>query len=151
MICTYCSNKITKVLDKRDSVDSPVSRRRRECTKCKKRFTTYERVETISLLVIKRDGRKEHFDRSKLERGIRKALQKRPVDDAKIDKIVSDIEIELINCKSSEVHSKEIGELVLNRLKSVDSLGYIRFASVYKEFKNLEDLKKEVLELSEGK
>jgi len=131
------------VVDKRES--SPgITRRRRECQKCKKRFTTYEKVEILDLSIIKKDGTREAFDREKLEKGIRRACEKRPIEQEKIDKIVSEIEAELLNKKAKEVSSREIGELVMKKLKKLDKVAYIRFASVYREFEDINSFEEEL-------
>ncbi|MEM1535627.1 MAG: transcriptional regulator NrdR [Candidatus Pacearchaeota archaeon] len=144
MRCIYCFGK-TKVIDKRESKEGTV-RRRRECLKCKKRFTTYERAET-KLVVIKKDGRREPFNRDKIKRGIEKACEKRPISQEKIDKIVSEIEATLRAYRKSELPSKLIGELVMKKLKQLDKVAYVRFASVYKEFKDVDEFKKVIKEL----
>lgn len=140
MRCVYCGNK-TKVINKRN-IDSGV-RRRRECLKCKRRFTTYEKAE-VDLIVIKKDGRREKFDREKLKRGILKACEKRPVSIEKIDKMIAEIEEEIRKSKKKEIKSKIIGELVMKKLKKLDKVAYIRFASVYREFKDIDDFNKEI-------
>ena len=144
MKCPYCGHAETSVLDSRDAEDFEITRRRRQCDKCKKRFTTYERVEMVDLLVHKKDGKTEHFDRAKVESGIVKACEKRPVPKEKIGKMVDEIEMELRRKKTTEVSSAEIGELVMKRLKAVDKVAYIRFASVYREFADVEDFEKEL-------
>ena len=141
MICPYCSNPETKVLDSRESENSV--RRRRECEKCNKRFTTYEKVE-FDLNVIKKDNRREPFSREKLKSSIIKATGKRPIPSEEIEKIVDEIEQDLRNLKSYEISSKKIGDKVMNRLKLLDKIAYIRFASVYKEFKDIDDLAEEL-------
>ncbi len=142
MRCPYCYYDETKVTDTRESGD--VTRRRRECLKCGKRFTTYEHVETIDLRVIKKDGNIETFDRNKLIKGILKSCEKRPVKMEKIQRIVDEIEVELRKHDSTEIPSKIIGELVMNKLKKLDKIAYIRFASVYREFKDLKSFEKEI-------
>jgi transcriptional repressor NrdR len=142
VICPYCHNSETKVLDSRESEESV--RRRRECFKCEKRFTTYERPEIIYLMVVKKDGRREPFDRSKLLRGIIKACEKRPVKTADMEKIVDQIELELRKRENIEVVSQDIGEITMNKLKGLDKIAYIRFASVYREFSDVSDFKKEL-------
>jgi len=144
MKCPYCFGN-TKVLDKRESREE-ATRRRRECLKCKKRFTTYERIET-RLTVIKKDGRREPFNRDKLKIGLIKACEKRPVSQDKIEAVVSEIEALLRSYHKPEVPSSLIGELMMKKLKKLDKIAYIRFASVYKEFKDIEDFKKTVKEL----
>ena len=141
MICPYCSHPETKVLDSRESENSV--RRRRECLECSKRFTTYERVE-FDLIVVKKDGRHEPFNREKLLKGISKALEKRSVGSEKVEKLVNDVEQDLRNLKSHEIQSRIIGDKVMKKLKSLDKVAYIRFASVYKEFKDIDDLAEEL-------
>jgi len=145
MKCPYCSYGETKVIETRESENT--TRRRRECLKCEKRFTTYEKVESVNLIIIKKDDNREQFDRQKLEKGILKACEKRPIAYEKIKKIVDDIESSLRRRKSTEVTSSEIGDLVIRKLKSLDKVAYIRFASVYKEFEDPGDFKKEVRDL----
>jgi transcriptional repressor NrdR len=146
MKCPYCANSELKVIDKRDSDDKSIWRRR-ECLKCKKRFTTYERIEFADLIVIKKDGRRERFDRNKVKTGILKACEKRPVTNEMIEKIVDEIEAELRSGKSVEVSSKKIGELVMKKLKKIDKVAYIRFASVYREFADIESFREELKKL----
>ncbi|MBO5305345.1 MAG: transcriptional repressor NrdR [Clostridia bacterium] len=134
MKCPACGYFDSKVVDSRPTPDGSI-RRRRECLSCKKRFTTYEVVETLQVFVLKKDGSKEPFDRAKLLTGVLKACQKRPID---AEEVVSDIELELQNTLRQDVTTKEIGEMVLTRLKSMDEVAYIRFASVYREFQDLE-------------
>jgi len=145
MRCPYCGSKATKVTDKRDSSEEGITRRRRECLKCKRRFTTYERPE-IELTVIKKDGRREEYNREKLITGIKKACEKRPISIEKIEKIADEIE-EKLRKKGREVESRFIGEMVTKALKKLDKVAYIRFASVYREFKDVEDFKKEIKEV----
>ncbi|MBQ7380483.1 MAG: transcriptional repressor NrdR [Clostridia bacterium] len=134
MKCPACGYFDSKVVDSRPTPDGSI-RRRRECLSCKKRFTTYEVVETLQVFVLKKDGSKEPFDRAKLLKGVLKACQKRPIN---AEEVVSDIETELQNTLKQDVTTKEIGEMVLTRLKSMDEVAYIRFASVYREFQDLE-------------
>lgn len=149
MLCPYCNNAETKVTDKRDS--EGVARRRRECLKCGNRFTTYERVE-FDLSVVKKDGSREKFDRDKLKAGIEKAFEKRPVSAEKIDKIVSEIESRIYKkSKGKEIKSNKIGEIMMSKLKRIDKIAYIRFASVYREFADLDDFKKELKLLGGGR
>ncbi len=149
MNCPYCNGKESRVVDKRASVLNNI-RRRRECLKCKKRFTTYERIENIDLIVVKKDGRREAFDREKLKKGILKACEKRPISIEKIENSVNDIEIRLRGLKGKEIKSKFIGELVMKALKKLDKVAYIRFASVYREFKDIKDFEKELKEIKGG-
>ncbi len=140
MKCPYCGSEETDVMETRDGEGS--TRRRRECRSCEKRFTTYERVESVELAVIKKDNRREKFDREKLRRGIVQATQKRAIATELIDTIVEEIEQELRNKNSTEISSKTIGNAVLKRLKKIDKVAYIRFASVYLDFESLEDFEK---------
>ncbi len=144
MKCPYCNFENTDVIETRDSEDLSVTRRRRTCGKCEKRFTTYERLETVPITVIKKDDRRETFDREKLKRGIWRASGKTTIKADDVDRIVDEVERELIGGDSTEVASKKIGELVAKRLKKLDKLAYIRFASVFKQFVDIEDLEKEL-------
>jgi len=147
MKCPFCKSEETKVIDKRETSDG-ISRRRRECENCDKRFTTYERVEQPELIVVKKDGRREKFDREKLVTGIRKACEKRPVSTEKIDIIVNSIEEKLrAEAEGKEVKSGLIGELVMRALKKLDKVAYIRFASVYRDFKDIEQFNEEIKRL----
>ncbi len=149
MICPYCQNADTKVTDKRDS--EAITRRRRECLKCGKRFTTFERVE-LDLNVLKKDGTRQKFDRDKLKNGVEKAFEKRPFDSGKIDEIVSDIESRIYRfAKDKDIPSSKIGEIIMDTLKRVDKIAYIRFASVYREFADIEDFKEELKGLTAKK
>lgn len=150
MICPFCAHDVTKVVDKREGDSGKTTRRRRECTKCGRRFTTFERVETLDLLVIKKDGRRESFDRLKLRSGIIKACEKRPVSASEIEKIIDAIEADLRKTGVNEVSSKKIGELVSRRLKKLDQVAYIRFASVYRQFADVGDFERELAKLSKG-
>jgi transcriptional repressor NrdR len=145
MLCPYCQNAETKVTDKRDS--DAITRRRRECLKCEKRFTTFERVE-LDLTVIKKEGSRQKFDRDKLKRGIERAFEKRPFNSDKIDEIVSDIESRIYRiAKDKDIQTAKIGEIVMDKLKKIDKIAYIRFASVYREFADIDDFKNELKEL----
>lgn len=148
MKCPYCNYNKSSVLESRDSEDGCVTRRRRECQKCHKRFTTYERVEVIDLKVIKKDGSKEEFDRQKVFNGINLAFEKRQIDDEEIEKIVEDIELRLLNRKSTEISSADIGRMILTRLKKKDPVAYLRFASVFLEFENVNEFKKQIKKLN---
>lgn len=147
MNCPYCGSKEIEVVETRDSEDLETIRRRRECLKCEKRFTTYERIENIDLVVIKKDGRREQFDRDKLKRGIMQSSQKTKVSVQAIDKIVTEIERELRAADSIEVESRRIGQMVAARLKKIDKVAYIRFSSVFKRFVDIEDFQEEVKRL----
>ena len=147
MYCIFCKNTDTEVIETRLSEDGSAIRRRRQCPKCHKRFTTYERVEELPILVIKRDGRRERFDREKLRRGIFKACEKTKVTADQVEKIVSGVESELKQQDSTEVESKIIGNLVAKHLKKIDKIAYIRFASVFRRFVDVEDFEKELKKL----
>ena len=147
MKCPYCSAGETKVVDKREASDLVATRRRRECLNCGKRFTTYERVELLDLMVIKKDGRREQFSRGKLENGVLKACEKRPISQEKIEKLINEIEAKIRNKDTTEVDSTFIGELVMRKLKSLDKVAYIRFASVYREFGDIESFQEELKKL----
>lgn len=147
MKCPYCGSKETEVVETRDSEDLETIRRRRSCITCGKRFTTYERIETVNLYVIKKDGKREQFNRDKLRNGILKSSQKTTVSVDAIDKIVIEVERELRNSDSVEIESKKIGQLVADRLKVIDKIAYIRFSSVFKRFVDIEDFEKEVKKL----
>jgi len=142
MKCPFCSNTKLRVTDKRSSNES--IRRRRECLKCKKRFTTYERIADQDIYIIKKDGRKEKFEREKLDRGIYKAFEKRPVSQEKIEKMISEIEGQLRRKGKKEISSSQLGDLVMRKIKKLDNVAYIRFASVYKDFKNVVDFKQAI-------
>lgn len=147
MKCPYCGSKDTEVVETRDSEDLETIRRRRACIACEKRFTTYERVENINLVVLKKDGRREQFDRDKLKNGILRSCEKTTVTVDDVEKIVTEIERELRGGESVEVDSKKIGQLVSVRLKKLDKIAYIRFSSVFKRFVDVEDFEKEVKKL----
>ncbi len=147
MKCPYCANLDTAVVDSRDAEESQAIRRRRQCEACKNRFTTYERVEGLDLKIIKKDSSREAFDRGKLKRGIVKATWKRPVSMSQIDELIDEVERLLRKRGSKEIKSWEVGNLVINRLKKLDPLAYLLFASVYRDFDNLEDFQKEINKL----
>ena len=144
MICPFCNNERTRVVDKREIGSGTVNRRRRECLECGKRFTPYERMEALDLYIIKKDGRREPYDRQKLRMGMLKACEKRPISQETINRIVDKIENELRRLKSVEVKSKIVGEKVMRELKKLDKVAYIRFASVYREFADVTDFQKEL-------
>ena len=148
VICPFCAHQESKVVDKREGADGKTTRRRRECLKCARRFTTFERVQTLDLLVIKKDGKREVFDRVKLRGGIIKACEKRPISAQEVEKILDQVEADLRKKNVNEVSSKKIGELVIRRLKKIDEIAYIRFASVYRQFADLSDFEKELTMLS---
>ncbi|MCA1813617.1 MAG: transcriptional regulator NrdR [Halobacteriales archaeon] len=146
MKCLYCDCQDTRVIDSRDTNDLGAIRRRRQCVACSKRFTTYERAESLALQVVKRDGRMEDFDRDKLEVGVLKACAKRPIARDAITTMLDDVE-EQLRGEGPKVKSARVGELVLEHLRALDEMAYIRFASVYKSFKDARSLQKEVLTL----
>ena len=137
MKCPFCSSDNTRVIDSRPADDNNSIRRRRLCDACHKRFTTYEKVETIPLIVIKKDNNREQFDRSKIAAGILRACHKRPISANEINKLVDDIETEIFNMEEKEITSKVIGEIVMDKLKDLEAVAYVRFASVYREFKDI--------------
>jgi len=148
MKCAFCYSEETKVIDKRESQDYSTTRRRRECLKCKRRFTTYERVEDFDITIVKKDGRREQFNREKLKTGIMKSCEKRPISVAQIDLVVDDIEAEIRRMDSKEVTSKQIGSIVMKKLRKLDKIAYIRFAAVYREMEDIEELERELKKLS---
>ncbi len=147
MRCPYCRGRETEVVETRDSEDLETIRRRRSCLDCGKRFTTYERVESVNLFVTKKDGKREQFKREKLKQGLLKSTEKTTVSLEQIDRIVDEVEKELLSADSVEVESKRIGHLAANRLKKIDKVAYIRFSSVFKRFVDVEDFEKEVKRL----
>jgi transcriptional repressor NrdR len=144
MRCPQCGDRETRVVDSRDLDDAATIRRRRECAACSARFTTYERIEAARLVVVKRDGGRQDFDRDKLASGLRKALTRRPVSDGSAEAASDEIEAELRAAGATEVPSSRIGALAMDKLRGIDQIAYIRFASVYQSFEDLEDLKREV-------
>lgn len=146
MKCPYCGNLDTRVIDSRPADDGTSIRRRRSCDACSKRFTTYEKVETIPLIIIKKDENREQYDRTKLEGGVLRACYKRPVPAAEIQKTVDEIETEIFSLEEKEIPSSVIGEIVMDKLRDLDAVAYVRFASIYREFKDvntfMEELKK---------
>ncbi len=150
MKCPFCGNLDSKVVDSRLSDDGASIRRRRECTACGKRYTTYEKVESTPILVIKNNGTRQIFDINKIKNGIIKACEKRPVSMAKIDKMVSDIEKQVNNTLAQEISSKKIGELVMEGLKELDEVAYVRFASVHRQFKDINTLMEEIMKLTKS-
>jgi len=145
MLCPYCNFDESNVLESREAEDSKATRRRRECVGCKKRFTTYERVENISLKVIKKSGRIEDYSRAKLERCMEKACWR--MTDEEREKIIDEIERKLLNWKKVEIPSKEIGKMIMEKLKKIDQMAYIRFATVYLDFNKVDDFKKLLIDL----
>ena len=144
MNCPFCNHQETKVTDSRDTSDGKITRRRRECLKCAVRFSTYEEVEILKMLVVKKDGSKADYEKNKIENGVRKALEKRPVSQEKFAKLIGDIEYEIHAAEKSEITTREIGKLVLKKLRELDEVAYVRFASVYKSFGSIESFKKEL-------
>ncbi len=142
MKCIYCGSEDNKVLDSRNNDELNSIRRRRECLKCGRRFTTYETVETTPILVIKNDGSRQSFDPEKLKNGIIKACEKRPVSIGQIEEIVANIEKTIQNSLVQEIRSSKLGEMVMDALKNLDEVAYVRFASVYRQFKDIESFKK---------
>ena len=146
MKCPFCNQDNTRVVDSRPADDNTAIRRRRMCDACGKRFTTYEKVETIPLIVIKKDQKREQFDRSKIEAGVLRACHKRPVSAEQIHRLVDDVETEVFNLEEREIPSSVIGEIVMDKLKDLEAVAYVRFASVYREFKDvntfMDELKK---------
>lgn len=146
MKCPFCGHENTRVIDSRPAEENNSIRRRRVCDECDKRFTTYEKVETIPLIIIKKDNNRETYDRAKIEAGVLRACHKRPVSANQITRLVEDVEIQIFNMEEKEISSSKIGELVMTKLKDMDAVAYVRFASVYREFKDvntfMDELKK---------
>jgi transcriptional repressor NrdR len=138
MICPFCGFKEDRVIDSRESKEGDVIRRRRECLKCARRFTTYERSDEIPYMVVKRDGRREKFDRQKILEGLLKACEKRPVPMPKLAEVVDEVESKLADNSEREIPTTEIGELIMERLRALDKIAYVRFASVYRDFQDVE-------------
>ena len=147
MKCPFCQAQDTKVIDSRPADDNSSIRRRRQCESCNKRFTTYEKLETIPLMVIKKDDSRENFDRSKIEYGIIQSCHKRPVSTVVIRKTVDDIENQIYSMEVGEIPTRKIGELVMEKLKELDEVAYVRFASVYREFKDVNTFVDEISKL----
>ncbi len=137
MKCPFCGHENTRVIDSRPAEENNSIRRRRVCDECEKRFTTYEKVETIPLIIIKKDNNRETYDRSKIEAGVLRACHKRPISANRINQLIDEIETEIFNREEKEIPSQVIGELVMNRLKDLEAVAYVRFASVYREFKDI--------------
>ena len=144
MKCPFCAHENTKVIDSRPADDNNSIRRRRECEKCGKRFTTYEKIESIPLVVIKKDNNRETYDRSKIEKGILQSCHKRPVSVDQIERTVDNIENRIFNMELKEIESSRIGELIMEKLKNIDEVAYVRFASVYREFKDVNTFMNEI-------
>ena len=151
MKCPFCGHDNTRVIDSRPADVNNSIRRRRVCDECSRRFTTYEKVETIPLIVIKKDDNRETYDRSKIEAGVLRACHKRPVSANQITKLVDDVETEIFNRGEKEIPSRVIGELVMDRLKNLDAVAYVRFASVYRQFKDINTFMEELTKLLNDK
>jgi transcriptional repressor NrdR len=149
--CPFCTHVEDKVVDSRESREGDAIRRRRECLKCGKRFTTYERIDEIPYMVIKKDGRREKFERGKVQGGLLRACEKRPVGMVKLEEIVNEVESYVMESPTRERSTKEIGEIVMRALKKLDKVAYVRFASVYLDFKDVKEFMGEVKELLGGK
>jgi len=150
MRCPFCGHLEDKVVDSRESREGDAIRRRRECLKCGRRFTSYERLEEVPILIVKKDGRREPFERQKLLRGLMAACQKRPVSLARLEEVAGDIQARLMEQAEREIPSRQLGELVMDALKGIDSVAYVRFASVYRDFKDLPDFVKALEGLMNG-
>lgn len=144
MRCPFCNHEEGKVVDSRASKEGDAIRRRRECLKCGRRFTTYERIEEVAQMVIKKDGRRENFDRWKLKSGVLKAVEKRPVSLDQVDAMIDEIERELFNSTEHEVTTRTVGEAVMKKLRQLDEVAYVRFASVYRQFKDINEFMSEL-------
>lgn len=146
MKCPFCGHDNTRVIDSRPAEENNSIRRRRVCDECNKRFTTYEKVETIPLIIIKKDNNRETYDRSKIEAGVLRACHKRPISVNQINSLIDEVETEIFNMEEKEIPSAVIGEIVMNKLKDLEAVAYVRFASVYREFKDvntfMDELKK---------
>ena len=151
MKCPYCGDQDSKVIDSRHSEDGASIRRRRECLACQKRFTTYETVESLPIIVVKKDGSRQSFDRTKILNGMVRACEKRPVSMAEMEAAVTDIEQVMQNSLEREISSSEIGELVMERLKPLDEVAYVRFASVYRQFKDINSFIQELNKILEDR
>jgi transcriptional repressor NrdR len=145
--CPYCGYSQSKVVDSRPTDEEAAIRRRRECEKCARRFTTYEKIEEMPLIIVKKDGSREVYQRSKMMTGLLRACEKRPISISQIEELADEIEKELYNSMEKEVDSKKIGELVMNRLKKIDDVAYVRFASVYRQFKDINTFLEELNKL----
>jgi transcriptional repressor NrdR len=151
MKCPFCGFVNDKVVDSRESKEADSIRRRRECLKCEKRFTTYERIDEIPYMVVKKDGRRERFDRQKVLNGLLRACEKRPVSIARLEQIVNDAESFVIDSPERERKTSEVGELIMNRLRKLDKVAYVRFASVYLDFKDVKEFMDELKDLLKHK
>ena len=151
MKCPFCNHENTRVIDSRPAEENNSIRSRRVCDECGKRFTTYEKVETIPLIIIKKDNNREAYDRSKIESGVLRACHKRPVSAAQITKLVDEVENEIFNLEEREIPSDIVGEILMRKLKSLDEVAYVRFASVYREFKDLNTFMDELKNVMAGR
>jgi len=151
MTCPFCGFKQDRVIDSRESKEGEVIRRRRQCLGCERRFTTYERSDEIPYMVVKKDGRREKFDRQKVLSGLLHACEKRPVSAIKLEQIIDETEAYVVDSPERERSTSEVGELIMARLKDIDTVAYIRFASVYRDFKDVREFKQELEELLSGK
>ena len=151
MKCPFCGHAEDKVIDSRESKEGDLIRRRRECLECARRFTTYERIDTIPYMVIKKDGRREKFDRQKITNGLMKAVEKRPVSNRQIEKIIDEVESRLAEAPDRELSTTEIGEMLMSSLRAIDKIAYVRFASVYRDFQDVEAFLTEVTDLMRHK
>ena len=151
MKCPYCDFDTSKVIDSRPIEEGNSIRRRRECEDCKKRFTTYEKIEQVNVMVVKKDGAREFFDREKILKGIIRSCEKRPISIKQMENIVTDIEKEIVNMMQREISSEEIGNLVMDKLKDIDEVSYVRFASVYRQFKDVNSFLDELKNIIEEK
>lgn len=147
MKCPFCRTDNTRVVDSRDINTGEAIRRRRECEACKRRFTTYERVETVAMMVVKKDGRREEFNPSKLRNSLRISLTKRPVSEDQLDALIASIEAEVMALGQKEVASSKVGEITLTELRKVDEVAYIRFASVYRDFRDVDEFARELKDI----
>ncbi|MBQ7954248.1 MAG: transcriptional repressor NrdR [Lachnospiraceae bacterium] len=144
MKCPFCGHENTRVIDSRPADENNSIRRRRVCDECDKRFTTYEKIETIPLIIIKKDNNRETYDRKKIEAGVLRACHKRPISAAQITQLIDEVETEIFNMEEKEIPSDVIGELVMNKLKDLEAVAYVRFASVYREFKDINTFMEEL-------
>lgn len=151
MRCPYCSEDTSKVIDSRPVEEGNSIRRRRECENCRKRFTTYEKIEQVSMMVVKKDNTREFFDREKLLKGIVRSCEKRPISMQQMEDLVSDVEKDLMNRMQQEIDSKAIGEIVMEKLKEIDEVSYVRFASVYRQFKDVNSFFDELKKIMKDK
>ena len=149
MKCPFCGHENTRVIDSRPAEENNSIRRRRVCDECNKRFTTYEKIETIPLIIIKKDNNRETYDRSKIEAGVLRACHKRPISANQINTLIDDVETEIFNMEEKEISSAIIGEIVMNKLKDLEAVAYVRFASVYREFKDVNTFMSEIKKILE--